>query len=209
MTAMLRIIRYAALGLSVILLGAGGYLWWQRGSIDPAAVVGGLTVAPGVSLGGPFELVDQTGRTVTERDYRGRYMLVFFGFTHCPDVCPTELQVIAEVLEKLGPRADRVAPIFVTVDPERDTPEVMKAYVELFDSRLIGLTGSARQIAAIAKEFRVYYAKVTPPGASDYTMDHSAFTYLIGPDGKFRALFRHGAPAEEIVRAITAGLPAA
>jgi protein SCO1/2 len=117
--------------------------------------------------------------------------------------------VVAEVLEKLGPRADRVAPLFVTVDPERDTPSVLAQYVSLFDSRLIGLTGSEAQVAAAARAYRVYYAKVTPPGASTYLMDHSSFLYLIGPDGSFRALFRHGTPPEEIARAIAAGLPAA
>jgi protein SCO1/2 len=206
---MLKLIRYISLALSVVLLAAGGYLWWQRGSIDPQAVLGGMSVPPGVAVGGPFELIDHTGRTVTDRDYRGRFMLVFFGFTHCPDICPTELQVVAEVLEKLGPRADRVAPLFVTVDPERDTPSVLAQYVSLFDSRLIGLTGSEAQVAAAARAYRVYYAKVTPPGASTYLMDHSSFLYLIGPDGSFRALFRHGTPPEEIARAIAAGLPAA
>jgi protein SCO1/2 len=206
---MLKVIRYTALALSVLLLATGGYLWWQRGSIDPAAVIGGMSVPPGVSIGGPFELVDHTGRTVTDRDYRGRFMLIFFGFTHCPDICPTELQVMAEVLEKLGPRADRVAPLFITVDPERDTPKVLADYVALFDSRLIGLTGSEAQVAAVARAFRVYYAKATPPGASTYLMDHSSFLYLIGPDGTFRALFRYGTPAEEIARALVAALPAA
>jgi cytochrome oxidase Cu insertion factor (SCO1/SenC/PrrC family) len=206
---MLKLIRYTAFALSVVLLLAGGYLWWQRGSIDPQSVLGGMSVPPGVSIGGPFELVDHTGRTVTDRDYRGRFMLIFFGFTHCPDICPTELQVVADVLEKLGPRADRVAPLFITIDPERDSPGVLADYVALFDSRLIGLTGSEAQVAAAARAFRVYYAKTTPPGASTYLMDHSSFLYLVGPDGGFRALFRHGTPAEEIVRVIAAALPAA
>ncbi|MCC6718674.1 MAG: SCO family protein [Acetobacteraceae bacterium] len=204
---MLRIIRYTALALSLLLLAAGGVLWWQRGSIDPQSVLGGMSVPPGVSVGGPFELVDQNGKPVSERDFRGRFMLLFFGFTHCPDVCPTELQVLADVLEQLGPRAARVAPIFVTVDPERDTPAVLAEYVKLFDPRLIGLTGTEAQIAAMAKAYRVYYAKVTPPGASTYLMNHSSFVYLMGPDGAFRGLFRYGTPAEEIARAITAGLP--
>jgi protein SCO1/2 len=203
------VIRYTAFALSIALLATGGYFWWQRGSIEPQSVLGGMSVPPGVSLGGPFELVDHTGRTVTDRDYRGRFMLIFFGFTHCPDICPTELQVVAEVLEKLGPRANRVAPLFVTIDPERDTPGVLADYVALFDPRLIGLTGSEAQVAAAARAFRVYYAKATPPGASTYLMDHSSFLYLIGPDGTFRALFRYGTPAEEIARAIAAGLPAA
>jgi len=206
---MLKIIRYTSLVLSVLLLAAGGYLWWQRGSIDPQSVLGGMSVPPGMTLGGPFELMDQNGRSVTDRDFRGRFMLIFFGFTHCPDVCPTELQVVAEVLQQLGPRADRVAPIFITVDPARDTPAVLADYVALFDSRLVGLTGTEAQIAAVARAYRVFYAKVTPPGASTYLVDHSSFLYLMGPDGGFRALFRHGTPPEEIFRAIAAGLGAA
>jgi protein SCO1/2 len=206
--AMLKVIRYVSLALSVLLLAAGGYLWWQRGSIDPQSVLGGMSVPPGVTLGGPFELLDQTGRAVTDRDFRGRPMLIFFGFTHCPDVCPTELQVFAEVLEKLGPRASLLAPIFISIDPERDTPEVMANYVALFDPRIIGLTGTPDQIAAVARAYRVFYAKVTPPGASGYVMDHSSFSYLIGPDGGFRALFRYGTAPEEIARAVAAVLPA-
>lgn len=206
---MLRIIRYTAVALSVLLLAGGGYMWWQKGRVDPAAIVGGMSVPPGLLLGGPFTLVDQAGRTVSDHDFRGRLMLLFFGYTHCPDVCPTDLQVMAEVLDKLGPRAPRVAAIFVTVDPERDTPEVMKAYVDLFDPRLIGLTGSDQQVAAIAKAYRVYYAKATPPGASTYLMDHSSFMYLMGADGSLRALFRYGTPPEEILTAIMAVLPAA
>lgn len=209
MVRTLRIVRYAALALSVVLLAAGGYAWWRGGGLDPRAALGGMTVPPGVSLGGPFELMDQDGRRVTDQDYRGRFMLVFFGYTHCPDVCPTDLQVMAEVLDRLGPRAVRVAPIFVSIDPERDTPAVLKGYVDLFDPRLIGLSGTEAQVTAVAKAYRVYYAKVRPEGSTDYLMDHSSFMYLMGPDGAFRALFRYGTPAEEIARTIAAGLPAA
>lgn len=207
MRRMLKIIRYTALALSLVLLGAGGALWWLRGQgPNPQAVLGGLATPPGLSLGGPFELLDHTGRTVTDQTFRGRFMLVFFGFTHCPDICPTELQLVAEVLDRLGPQADRVAPLFITIDPERDTPETLADYVALFDPRLIGLTGTPAQIAAAARAYRVYYARVQPPGASTYLMDHSSFLYLIGPDGGFRALFRHGTPVEEVVRTLSSGL---
>jgi cytochrome oxidase Cu insertion factor (SCO1/SenC/PrrC family) len=201
---MLKLIRYGALALSLLLLTAGGVAWWLRAGDHAAMQLGGMAVPPGVSVGGAFTLTDHTGRTVTDQDFRGRSMLVFFGFTHCPDVCPTELQVVAEVLDKLGPAAARVAPLFVTVDPERDTPAALANYVQLFDPRIIGLSGSEAQIAAVARAYRVYYAKVTPPGASTYTMDHSSFLYLIGPDGGFRALFRHGTPSAEIARAVAA-----
>jgi protein SCO1/2 len=206
---MLKAIRYGSLALSVLLLAAGGYAWWARGVPDAQSQLGGMAVPPGVAIGGPFELVDHTGATVTDRTFRGRAMLVFFGFTHCPDVCPTELQVVADVLEKLGPRATQVAPLFVSIDPERDTPAKLADYVALFDPRLVGLTGSDAQIAAVARAFRVYYARVQPPGSSTYLMDHSSFLYLLGPDGGFRALFRHGTPPEDIARAVAATLPAA
>jgi protein SCO1/2 len=202
---MLKLIRYGALALSVVLLVAGGAMWWLRAGRDAASQLGGMAVPPGVALGGPFSLTDHTGRAVTDRDFRGRTLMVFFGFTQCPDVCPTELQVVAEVLEKLGPRAAQVAPLFVTIDPERDTPEILAQYVALFDPRITGLTGTPEQIAQIARAYRVFYAKVTPPGASTYTMDHSALLYLMGPDGGFRAVFRHGTPATEIARAVTSG----
>jgi protein SCO1/2 len=111
-------------------------------------------------IGGPFTLVDQNGKTVTDQDFRGRYMLVFFGFTHCPDVCPAALQVMSASLDELGPKADEIVPIFITLDPERDTQEVMGAFVENFGSRFVGLTGSPEAIAAAADAYRVPYAKV-------------------------------------------------
>ena len=141
----------------------------------------------GVALvGGPFSLVDQDGRRVTEKDFLGKYMLVFFGYTYCPDICPTELQVMSAALDQLGLEADRIQPIFVSIDPARDTPEVLKAYVANFGLRLIGLTGSPDEVAAIAKAYRAYYAKAgNGSTATDYLMDHSSIIYLMGPDGRF------------------------
>ena len=137
-------------------------------------------------VGGPFSLVDQDGRRVTEKDFLGKYMLVFFGYTYCPDVCPTELQVMTAALDQLGPEADRIQPVFVSVDPARDTPEVLKAYVENFGPRLMGLTGTPEQIAGIARAYRVFYAKASGSSSStDYLMDHSSIIYLMGPDGRF------------------------
>src|SRR3990170_5691873 len=124
-------------------------------------------------IGGPFTLIDQTGKPVTDRDFRGRYMLVFFGFTHCPDICPAELQVIARALDRLGDKAAKVVPILITLDPERDTPKVMADYVKSFGPNFVGLTGSPEAIAAAAKAYRVAYAKVENKGsASDYSVDH-------------------------------------
>jgi cytochrome oxidase Cu insertion factor (SCO1/SenC/PrrC family) len=154
-------------------------------------------------VGGPFTLTDHTGKRVTEADFRGKFMLVFFGFTFCPDVCPSGLQVISAALDKLGPRAERVVPIFVTIDPERDTPEQMAMYVKSFHPRLIGLTGTPAEIEAITKAYRVYAKKVPDPKSSaGYTMDHSSIIYVIGPDGAYRTHFTHATSVD----ALTEGL---
>ena len=140
------------------------------------------------AIGGPFRLTDQDGRTVTEADFKGHPFLVFFGFTHCPDVCPTALFEISEVLRNLGPDAGKVNALFVTVDPERDTPAVLKDYLASFDPHLRGLTGDPDALAAVAKEYRVYYKKVALDGG-DYTMDHTAIVYLMDKDGRFVSPF--------------------
>jgi len=148
----------------------------------------GAVATPAGAIGGPFQLVDQTGRTVTEADFKGRPFLVFFGYTHCPDVCPTTLFDISEMLGKLGPDAERVGALFITVDPERDTPEQLKDYLSSFNPRLTGLTGDPAAIAAVTKEYRVY-AKKVPTENGDYAMDHTALTYLMSKDGRFVAPF--------------------
>jgi protein SCO1/2 len=172
----------------------------------PAPSAGGVATGMGVAIGGPFTLVDQDGRTVTQDDLRGKLALVFFGFTFCPDVCPTELQAIGQTMDLLGPQAAQVRPVFITVDPARDTPAKMKEYVGLFHPTITGLTGTPEQVSAAARAWRVYYNKVTPPGSSDYLMDHSSYTYLMGRDGSLRALFRPGITPEEMVTAIRANL---
>jgi protein SCO1 len=153
-------------------------------------------------IGGKFELVDQNGKTRTDADFRGRYMLVFFGYTHCPDFCPTGLQAMAETLDTLGKDGEKIQPIFITVDPDRDTPQVMKEYVVNFHPRLLGLTGSDAQIAKAAKAYRVYYARAGKPGTEDYLMDHSTFTYFMGPDGKYLTHFSHGTPPKTVAERI-------
>ena len=141
-------------------------------------------------IGGPFALVDHTGKAVTDEDYRGKWLLVFFGYTSCPDVCPTALNEVAEVMDGLGRDAARVRPLFITVDPERDTPEVMAEYVAAFDPRIVGLTGTVEQVGAAAASYRVYYAKAPDEGApGGYYMTHSAFLYLVDPEGRFRTMF--------------------
>jgi protein SCO1/2 len=140
------------------------------------------------AIGGPFKLTDQNGQALSEQDLKGRPFLVFFGFTHCPDVCPTTLFEVSEILRSLGRDADRTRALFITVDPERDTPPVMKDYLSSFDPHLAGLTGDPAAIAAVAKAYRVYYKKV-PLDQGGYTMDHTAIVYLMDMEGRFVAPF--------------------
>jgi protein SCO1/2 len=140
------------------------------------------------AIGGPFKLTDQNGKQITDRDLKGRPSLIFFGFTHCPEVCPTALFDISEVLNKLGPDAAKVNAVFITVDPERDTPGVLKDYLSSFNPRLVGIGGDAEALAAVAKAYRVYYKKV-PTKDGDYTMDHTAIVYLMDKNGQFVAPF--------------------
>ena len=151
----------------------------------------------GVSgVGGPFTLVDQNGRTVTERDFSGAPHLVFFGFTHCPDVCPTTLQQVSDVLAALGPKAERMRVAFVTVDPERDDPASLKTYLSSFDPRITGLTGSPEQIVATEKAYRAYARKV-PGKDGDYTMEHTAIVYVMDAQNRFLGALDLSRPAEE------------
>jgi protein SCO1 len=140
------------------------------------------------AIGGPFRLLDQDGKAVTDQDMKGKPFLVFFGFTHCPDVCPTTLFDVSEVLRSLGPDADRAGALFITVDPERDNATSLKDYLASFDPHLRGLTGEPDALAAVAKEYRVYYKKV-PLDGGDYTMDHTAIVYLMDKDGRFVSPF--------------------
>src|SRR4051812_19576937 len=152
-------------------------------------MLGGLrSVTAPAAIGGPFQLADQTGQTVTEKNLQGKPTLIFFGFTHCPDVCPTSLFEISEVLRAMGKDADRVNAWFISVDPERDTAVAMKDYLSSFDPRLKGLTGDADAVAKVISGFRVY-AKKVPLKDGDYTMDHTALIYLMDRDGKFVAPF--------------------
>jgi protein SCO1 len=165
-------------GLGVCL---GGIMYLTKAGSGPITI-------PTAAIGGPFRLVDQNGAPVTDQDFKGKTFLVFFGFTHCPDVCPTTLFEMSEIMRKLGSDADRTAVLFVTVDPERDTPESMKDYLASFDPHIHGLTGDAAALAAVAKAYRVYYKKV-PLDGGDYTMDHTAIVYLMDKDGHFISPF--------------------
>jgi len=147
------------------------------------------------SIGGPFTLTDQNGRPFSDHELHGKPYLMFFGYTHCPDVCPTTLFDVSEVMRTLGPDADKTAAVFVSVDPERDTPAVLKDYLESFDPHVHGLTGDEASLAPVFKEFRVYYKKV-PLADGDYSMDHSALVYLMDKDGRFVAPFSLKRPPE-------------
>lgn len=153
-----------------------------------------------VSVGGPFTLVDHNGKSVTEADFLGRYMLVFFGYTFCPDICPTTLSFIAEAMDILGEDGKDVVPVFISIDPERDTPEQLKDYVENFHPRLVGLTGTPEQVAVAAKAYRVYYAKLEAEGGDpdEYFMGHATSTFLIGPDGKYLTTFSGGTSPQDM-----------
>lgn len=135
-------------------------------------------------IGGPFSLFDTSGETVTDASYRGKWLLIYFGYTACPDACPTALNNLSVALVKLGPKAASLRPLFITVDPERDTPYVMANYLKSFNPSIVGLTGNASQIDEVTKAFRVYVAP-QKHGGNDYLVDHSAYFYVIGPDGKF------------------------
>jgi cytochrome oxidase Cu insertion factor (SCO1/SenC/PrrC family) len=182
----------------VVALGLGWYLL----NFGRQSAVGGAAL-----IGGPFTLVDQHGHQVTDQDFAGRFMLIYFGYTFCPDVCPLSLANMVQAIAMLPPeQADQVVPIFITVDPERDTVAKMAEYAPLFDPRLVALTGSADQIRQAAKAYRIYYNKVENGGADDYLMDHSAFIYLMGPDGRYRSHFGHDAAPEKIAEALRAEL---
>jgi protein SCO1/2 len=150
----------------------------------------------GSSFGRDFSLTDPGGATRTLADYRGKAVVLFFGYTQCPDVCPTTLAALAEAMKALGPDADRVQVLFVTVDPERDTSELLKAYVPAFDPRFVGLRGDAKALEAVAKEFRIVYQKVPGATPTTYTVDHSAGTYLFDPQGRLRVYLGHGQPPD-------------
>lgn len=154
-------------------------------------------------IGGPFSLIDQTGRRVSDTDFRGHYMLVYFGYTYCPDVCPTELATISRAIDLLGTDAARVTPIFITVDPARDTPKVLAEYHQNFHPSFVMLTGSADEIAAAAKAYRVYYAKAGEDD-QDYLMDHSSFVYLMDEDGRYVTHFAPDTTPEAMAKSIRA-----
>jgi protein SCO1 len=184
--SILKVIRYTAwTGVAAVgFLGAALVLgWWQ---VDGARSIRASQQSAGAQIGGSFSLVDHTGRLVTDADFRGRPMLVFFGFTNCPEVCPTTLFETSNRLAKLGAEADKLQVLFVSVDPERDTPQQLALYLQSFDKRIVGLTGTAEQVDAAVKAFKAYAKKV--PTDAGYTMDHSSSVYVMDTKGGLRTI---------------------
>lgn len=200
--------RLPLIGLSVLVLlaavAAGAF--WRLGDPRAQNETAALDAAP-PEFDGSFSLIDQNGMRRTDRDFRGKYMLVFFGYTYCPDVCPTTLAVEAEALDTLGAAAGSIVPIFISVDPKRDTPDKLKSYLSAFDAKppsarapFVGLTGNDEEIAKAAEAYRVYYRAHldgrTPDG--DYSIDHTGDVYLMSPEGKFVAYYSQGILPDEL-----------
>jgi protein SCO1/2 len=193
-------VRHVALAV-LILAGIASQPAAQTSSSRSAAVLMDAVMWNREPIGGPFALVDQDGKPRTDADFRGKFLLIYFGFTYCPDICPTDLQNIGLAMDRLGKAGDGVQPLFVTLDPERDTAEHLKDYVALFHPRMVALTGDAAAIGKAADAYRVYYARV-PTKSGDYTVDHSAFIYLVGRDGKYLGFLPPGTDGDRIAEAI-------
>ncbi|MEE1657881.1 SCO family protein [Microvirga sp. CF3062] len=190
MSSTLKIIRWIAFGLiTVLLLQIGFFAWhWYRGETSGSRFAQPIITTTGVpDVGGPFSLVNHRGERVTQDTFKGKPTVYFFGFTHCPEVCPTTLFEMTQHLKDLGPDADRLNVVFVTVDPERDTPELLKTYMESFDPRIVALTGTPEEVTAATKAFRVAYRKV-PTEGGNYTMEHSASVIVTDAQGGFVSL---------------------
>lgn len=197
-----RLKRTGILCLIALFVGAG-VAWFQiqieRNTQNQPAGTTKSSAVPiaGSSIGGPFTLMDHHGEKKTEADYAEMHKLIYFGFTYCPAICPTELQKMTKVLNELPPElSEQIQPLLITIDPERDTPEVLKDYVSLFHPRLEGLTGTQPQIDFVKKQYRIFATKVEDPELSDYTMDHSTFIYLMTPDNKLLSIYRMRDDAE-------------
>jgi cytochrome oxidase Cu insertion factor (SCO1/SenC/PrrC family) len=208
----LRIIRWTAFVL-IVLIASGVAVIKFRPAGNPQlhavainTPVGTVTIPEGVPIGGPFNLINDKGHAVTDADYRGRWMLIFFGYSNCPDECPLTLQKMATVLAALGPLADRIVPLFITVDPAHDTPSKLTEYLGNFDTRITGLTGSSEQIAAAAAAYRIYYSPAEHEQSGADLVSHSTFIYLMNPAGKLDALFSQDAETDTLATALRARL---
>ena len=199
-------LRLAVVAIAAFALGGAAALLLVPGAREALFSPVRSVVTGTALIGGPFSLTDHTGKRVTDQDFRGRYTLVFFGFVFCPDVCPAGLQVMTEAMERIGPeKAGRITPIFISVDPERDTPAELKEFVKSFHPRLVALTGTPAEVAAAAKAYRVIYRRVKDEKSkAGYTVDHSTFFYLMGPDGKFITHYTHSVRPEVLAERLAA-----
>lgn len=205
MSTKLRVLLISVLGLALVAGGLG--LWLALQPDKPTQIVSGQASSSGTALiGGPFTLTDHRGTIRSEADFHGRYMLIFFGFTYCPDICPTTLSTVTQGLDILAEseaaKAAAVTPVFVSVDPERDTIEALADYVSHFHPSMVAMTGSDEQVAQVAKAYRAFYRKVFTEDAEDYLIDHSAIIYLMGPDGSYLSHFTHVTTAEEMAEGL-------
>lgn len=199
-----RIIRLTGIALLAVAISPVGASW----AGDSAEHTQDSPIVPS-RINGRYLLLNHFGETVTDRSFGDRFQLIYFGYTHCPDVCPTSLMTISHALKRMGDKADRVQPLMISVDPERDTPEVLREFVRYFHPRLVGLTGTPEMIERVAQNFRIRYEKVRltddPPGV--YRMDHSAGVYFMSPDGRFLAKFANSATVEQMTRRMMDFIP--
>jgi len=198
-----RFIRIGLIAITALVIAAG-IVWFQAPGKDQS--LNSLKPLAGDNFGGAFTLTDHNGNEVTDQDFTGQYRLIYFGFTFCPAICPTELQKMTTALNMLGPVGEDIQPIFITIDPERDTAETMNQYVQMFHPDLVGLTGTPEQIEQAAKAYKVYYAKVDDPDMTEYTMDHSSYIYFIDPQDRLLALYKIDQTAEEMAENMGAWL---
>ncbi len=184
----------------VAAVGLGGLIWWETG---PARPQGGAVASSAGGIGGRFQMIDQDGRSVDQHVLDGHWTAVFFGYTYCPDVCPATLQALAQAAKRLGPKAKNLQVVFVSIDPDRDHPKEMKAYIDAqaIPVKTVGLTGTPAQVATIAKVYKVYYAKVGT--GAEYSMDHTAVIYLMDPTGRFASPLTHGMAPDRIAAEIS------
>jgi cytochrome oxidase Cu insertion factor (SCO1/SenC/PrrC family) len=198
----------AAAWAAVLLIGAPGALASAEQVATPSAaeLMDALMWNHG-QIGAPFDLIDQNGRRRTDVEFRGKLLILYFGYTYCPDVCPTDLTAISSAIKLLGPAGNNVQPIFITVDPQRDTVGHLRGYVSAFHPRLIGLTGSERDIRTLALAYKVYYETIAAEHGEPYAIYHTGFIYLVGRDGKYLGFFPPGTPPDRMVEIIRQQLP--
>jgi cytochrome oxidase Cu insertion factor (SCO1/SenC/PrrC family) len=195
--------------LGGILVGAAAWaLWPQPKDQRSAAELMDVVMWSKEPIGGPFALIDHTGTPRTDADFRGKLLLIYFGFTYCSDACPTDLQAMATAIDRLGPLGAAAQPLFITIDPDKDTPEQLKSYVALFHPRLIGLTGDPKQIRKVTSAYKVYFTKSEPRNRNDPNFDHSGFVFLVDRSGRYLGFFPPGTSADRMVEIVRSQLAA-